>query len=66
MDNKELLLKEIEQLLGYNNNHALIDRALLKYLDEDALKGIKSSLLQSKEEFNDEEKAWLAQFRKER
>ena len=64
METKEKLLKEIELLMGYREEESIIDPSLLAYLDEQTLADIKAKLLEKKDELSDDDKVWLARFRK--
>jgi len=68
MSQKEKLLEDIEKLL---NNYpdklsaTSIDPNILKFLDEDSLKGIINSLLEQKENVVESNREWMSQFKSE-
>ncbi len=65
MNEKELLLEEIEALISYGKEGSTIDPALLEYMDIDALKSIKSTLEKRVGVLSQEDKEWLEQFKKQ-
>jgi len=64
MNEKEILLKEIEALISYGKEEPTINPELLQYLEINDLKSIKESLLRKVGTLSDEDKAWLEQFKK--
>ena len=64
MNEKEILLKEIEALISYGKEEPTINPELLQYLEINDLKSIKESLLRKVSILSDEDKAWLEQFKK--
>lgn len=64
-DKKYELLQRIEKLMSYSEAKPTIEPSLLKYLDETALRGILETLERRREKLIEDEKEWLAQFRKE-
>ncbi len=64
MNEKEILLKEIEALISYGKEGPTINPELLQYLEINDLKSIKESLLRKVGTLSDEDKAWLEQFKK--
>jgi len=61
---KEILLAEIEKLIAYGRDEPTINPALLAYLSIDDLNNTKAKLLERVGTLNDEDKAWLEQFKK--
>jgi len=65
MKTKEELLKEIERLLAYNPEQKLeINPNYLEYLELEDLESIKAGLLKKVGTLNEEDLAWLEQFKK--
>jgi len=64
-EEKKALLEEIEALMAYGKEAPTIDPALLEYLDPDALISIRESLRKKTADLKEEDREWLAQFRKE-
>ena len=64
-ETKEQLLARIEELMSYGEEKETIDPSLLKYLDEASLSQIVEKIEKRRRNRIDEEKEWLAQFRKE-
>jgi len=62
--NKKELLTEIEDLLNEYGDTSSINPSVLEFLEENDLKEIKKSLLESKKHHLDD-KQWLEQFKKE-
>jgi hypothetical protein len=64
-EEKKTLLAEIETLIAYGEgDEPAINPALLAYLDLDALRSIKASLLEKRGTLSDEDKMWLQQFKR--
>ena len=61
---KEVLLREIEELISYGRVEPTINPALLAYLEIDDLISTKKKLLERVGKLSDEDKAWLEQFKK--
>ncbi|WP_292663054.1 hypothetical protein [Nitratifractor sp.] len=64
-EKKRKMLQRIEELMSYGEPTPTIEPSLLKYLDEAALRGILETLERRREKLIEDEKEWLAQFRKE-
>lgn len=62
--NKEELLKEIDELISYGKEEPTINPALLSYLEIDDLISIKTKLLEKVGTLSQEDKEWLEQFKK--
>jgi len=62
--NKEELLQEILSLLNEYGKESAINPSVLEFLNESDLKGIKTSLLESKKHHLDD-KEWLNSFKTE-
>ena len=62
--NKEELLKEIDELISYGKEEPTINPALLSYLEIDDLISIKKKLLEKVGTLSQEDKEWLEQFKK--
>jgi len=62
---KEALLHEIEKLLAYGGSEPDINPALLEYLDREALRSIRDRLAERTSTLKEEDREWLAKFRKE-
>ena len=62
---KKTLLQEIEALMSYGKGEPTIHPDLLAYLSVEDLQQIKTKLLERVHTLSEEDKAWLAQFRKE-
>jgi len=65
-EKKQEMLVEIEALMRYGEEQDVIEPSLLKYLDLDSLKHIVETLKKRRKNRIEEEKEWLAQFRKEK
>lgn len=63
---KEILIKDIQQLLNSYDNVAntTINPALLEFMDEETLISIIGSLLDQKETHAEADNQWLEQFKK--
>ena len=61
---KEVLLREIEELISYGREEPTINPALLAYLEIDDLISTKKKLLERVGKLSDEDKEWLEQFKK--
>ena len=61
---KEELLADIEKLISYGREEPTIDPVLLAYLEIDDLISIKKKLMERVGKLNEEDKAWLEQFKK--
>ena len=61
---KEILLAEIEKLISYGRDEPTINPALLEYLEIDDLINTKAKLLERVGKLSDDDKVWLAQFKK--
>lgn len=61
---KEVLLKDIEELIAYGRTKPSINPALLTYLEIDDLISIKKKLLERVAKLTQEDKEWLEQFKK--
>jgi len=61
---KQVLLKEITELLNEYGSTSSINPSVLAFLSEDDLVGIKASLIESKKHHLDD-KEWLQSFKKE-
>lgn len=64
MEEKEILLAEIEKLIAYGRDEPTINPALLKYLEIDDLINTKSKLLEKVGVLSEADKEWLEQFKK--
>ena len=62
---KEALLHEIEKLLAYGESEPEINPALLEYLDLEALRSVRDRLAERTSTLKEEDREWLAKFRKE-
>ncbi len=63
---KRELLAEIETLMRYDEgDKTTIEPSLLEYLDTEALRQIVQNLRKRRERIIEEERNWLAQFRRE-
>jgi len=62
---KRALLEEIQSLLAYGGPAPSIDPALLEYLDTEALTTIRDRLKEKTATLKEEDKEWLAKFRRE-
>jgi hypothetical protein len=62
--NKEELLKEIDELISYGKEEPTINPALLSYLEIDDLISIKKKLLERVGILSQQDKEWLEQFKK--
>ena len=65
IQSKEELLQEIEALISYGKEEPTVNPDLLTYLSIEDLQSIKAKLLERVNTLSEEDKAWLAQFRKE-
>ena len=61
---KEILLKEIEELIAYGREEPTINPSLLAYLEIDDLINTKAKLLERVGKISEEDKEWLEQFKK--
>jgi len=61
---KQVLLQEITELLNEFGTKSSINPSVLKFLEEEDLKSIKASLIESKKHHLDD-KEWLNSFKKE-
>ena len=61
---KEVLLRDIEELISYGREEPTINPALLAYLEIDDLISTKQKLLEKVGKLSEEDKAWLEQFKK--
>ena len=61
---KEELLADIEKLIAYGKEEPTINPVLLNYLSKNDLQSMKRNLLEKVSNLNDEDKAWLEQFKK--
>ena len=64
MNEKEILLADIEKLIAYGRNEPTINPALLEYLTIDDLVNTKVKLLERVGILSEEDKDWLEQFKK--
>jgi hypothetical protein len=65
MNNKEKLIRDIENLLNsYGEHSTSINPAMLEFMDEATLISIIDSLLKQKESVNEDNVEWLEQFKK--
>jgi hypothetical protein len=64
-NDKRTLLEEIETLMAYGRREPTMDPALLKYLDRESLEAIRDRLKKKHATLSDEDKEWLARFRRE-
>ena len=64
MEEKEILLAEIEKLIAYGRDEPTINPALLEYLELEDLINTKAKLLERVGKLSDEDKEWLEQFKK--
>ena len=62
---KKRLLEELRELLAYGNEAPEIDPALLEYLDESTLDTMLKRLKEKHSRLTEEDREWLAQFRRE-
>jgi hypothetical protein len=65
MEKREKLVEEIESLMSYGEKREVIERSLLKYLDEKTLLGIRDSLQKRHGVLKSEDREWLSRFVKE-
>ena len=61
---KEVLLREIEELISYGREEPTINPTLLAYLKIDDLISTKKKLLERVGKLSEEDKEWLEQFKK--
>ncbi len=61
---KEELLAQIEQLIAYGKKEPTINPALLHYLQIEDLLSIRQNLQAKVGTLNEDDKAWLEQFKK--
>lgn len=61
---KEELLADIEKLIAYGRDEAIISPDLLAYLEIQDLNSIKAKLLERVGILSEENKRWLEQFKK--
>jgi len=61
---KEKLLADIEKLIAYGREEPTINPALLEYLSIEDLLNTKAKLLERVGTLSEEDKEWLAQFKK--
>lgn len=61
---KEELLKDIEELIAYGREEPTINPALLAYLEIDDLINTKAKLLERVGKLSEEDKVWLEKFKK--
>ncbi|NOQ31537.1 MAG: hypothetical protein GQ570_10475 [Helicobacteraceae bacterium] len=68
MQTKEQLLDDIEKLLNSYEDSSIttINPDILKFMDEESLKGIISSLLDQKEKTLETNAEWIEQFKSEK
>jgi len=64
MEDKSLLLKEIEELISYGEDEPTINPALLEYMEISDLESIKAKLLLRVGQLSSEDREWLEQFKK--
>jgi hypothetical protein len=64
MNEKEILLADIEKLIAYGRDEPTINPALLEYLSIDDLINTKVKLLERVGILSEEDKQWLEQFKK--
>ena len=64
MNEKEILLADIEKLIAYGRDEPTINPALLEYLSIDDLINTKVKLLERVGILSEEDKDWLEQFKK--
>ena len=64
MNEKEILLADIEKLIAYGRDEPTINPALLEYLSIDDLINTKVKLLERVGILSEENKEWLEQFKK--
>ena len=64
MEEKEILLAEIEELISYGREEPTINPALLEYLEIDDLINTKAKLLERVGVLSEADKEWLEQFKK--
>lgn len=63
MNEKEILLEDIEKLIAYGREESTINPALLAYLSVEDLINTKAKLLERVGTLSEEDKAWLEQFK---
>jgi len=63
MNEKEILLADIEKLIAYGRDEPTINPALLAYLSIDDLMNTKAKLLERVGVLSEEDKEWLEQFK---
>ena len=63
MNEKEILLADIEKLIAYGREESTINPALLAYLSVEDLINTKAKLLERVGTLSEEDKAWLEQFK---
>ena len=64
MDDKQIKLKEIEELLETYGGEIQMDAYVLKYLSLEELEQIKNSLLKKQSDVIEDSSKWLKQFKK--
>ncbi len=64
MDDKQIKLKEIEELLETYGGEMEMDAYVLKYLSLEELEQIKNSLLKKQSDVIEDNSKWLKQFKK--
>jgi len=64
LDDKQIKLKEIEELLETYGGEMEMDAYVLKYLSLEELEQIKNSLLKKQSDVIEDNSKWLKQFKK--
>jgi len=64
LDDKQIKLKEIEELLENYGGEIEMDDYVLKYLSLEELEQIKNSLLKKQSDVIEDNSKWLKQFKK--
>jgi len=64
LDDKQIKLKEIEELLETYGGEIQMDAYVLKYLSLEELEQIKNSLLKKQSDVIEDSSKWLKQFKK--
>ena len=63
MNEKEVLLAQIEKLIAYGRDEPTINPTLLEYLSIEDLENTKAKLLERVGTLSEEDKTWLEQFK---
>jgi hypothetical protein len=63
VNEKEVLLAQIEKLIAYGRDEPTINPTLLEYLSIEDLENTKAKLLERVGTLSEEDKTWLEQFK---